>query len=95
MFPLISSRQYKLDRIRWEKRCSLGMAVILLLLAGNANAQTPAPQPPIKLSIEYYQHRILELDANAAVLTYENAQLKRQVEMLTKQLAEKKAEPPK
>lgn len=92
MFPMISSRQYKLDRIRWEKRCSLGMAIVLLMLADGVQAQTP---PPTMVSVDYYRERLAEVDFRAAALTYENAQLKRQVEMLTKQLTEKKTEPPK
>ena len=42
MYPMISNRQYKLDRIRHDRRCSLGMAILFLLVASVANAQQPA-----------------------------------------------------
>lgn len=87
MFPMITSRAYWADRAMHTFRYKL--ALVGILCASAASAQTP--QPPVQLSIEYYQQRILETDARAAALTYENARLKQQVDMLTKQLADERA----
>ena len=74
-------------------RALIVFCLICACLVGRAHAQ----QPSVQLSIEYYQQRILETDARAAALTYENARLKQQVEMLTKQLTDEriKADKPK
>jgi len=46
MFPMISNRQYWIDRIRHERKCCLGLAVILAMLATSAQAQQPYAPPP-------------------------------------------------
>lgn len=47
MYPVISNRQYRLDRIMHNRKCRLGMAVIFLaLMSVSAQAQQPAYAPP-------------------------------------------------
>jgi hypothetical protein len=91
MFPIISNRQYQLDRIRHEKKCGLGMALIVLTLITTSAQAQPAPVDAAlprsaPVSVEYYQRRIMQTDLLAARLMAENAQLHEKVQALETQL---------
>jgi septal ring factor EnvC (AmiA/AmiB activator) len=88
MFPMISNRQYRLDRIRHERKCPLGMAVLLLaLMAGPASAQ----QLPADPRVETYRQLLSEANDRVVNMASQSHQLQQQVQQLQAELAKLKA----
>lgn len=60
MYPTISNKRYWLDRIRHERRCGLGFAVIMLAVAMATGTQAqPQREPMFLIEVNQSQQQFL------------------------------------